>query len=235
MYGEGFQSPGGLDAVEGFCRRLRMRRGMKILEIGSGLGGSAFHLAETFDADVLGLDVSAEMVALSTERKEEKGVSNVAFRHGDIRTSDLGMGAFDLVWTRDCMLYVPEKELVWSNVCAALRPGGQLFVTDFCRGDGPHSDEFETYVDECQYYMTDLDEYVRTLEAAGFGEVHMEDITKAFVAGLREEQEALVDDPEAFLREFDEGDYEYLIKRWDQKIHFCERGDLKWGLFVAMR
>ena len=35
MYGEGIQSPGGLDAVKGFCRRLRMRQGMKILEVGS--------------------------------------------------------------------------------------------------------------------------------------------------------------------------------------------------------
>ncbi|MGI9422736.1 MAG: methyltransferase domain-containing protein, partial [Hyphomicrobiaceae bacterium] len=145
MYGEGFQSPGGLDAVKGFCRRLHMRQGMKILEVGSGLGGSAFYLAETFGADVLGLDISPEMIALSTERKEKKGVSNVSFRRGDIRTSDLDMVAFDLVWTRDCILYVPEKELLWSKVCAALKPGGQLFVTDFCRGEGALSDEFETY------------------------------------------------------------------------------------------
>ena len=177
-----------------------MRQGMKILEVGSGLGGSAFYLAETFGADVLGLDVSAEMVAVSTERKEEKGLSNVSFRHGDIRTSDLETGTFDLVWTRDCILYVPEKELVWSNVCAALRPGGQLFVTDFCRGGGPLSDEFKTYVEECQYYLLALDEYVRTREAAGFGEVRMEDITTAFVEGLRHEQERLIDDREAFLQ-----------------------------------
>ncbi len=199
MYGEGFQSPGGLDAVKGFCRKLRMRQGMKILEVGSGLGGSAFYLAETFGADVLGLDVSAEMVAVSTERQEEKGLSNVSFRHGDIRTSDLEMGTFDLVWTRDCILYVPEKELVWSNICAALRPGGQLFVTDFCRGGGPLSDEFETYVEECQYYLLALDEYVRTLEAAGFGEVRMEDIRRSFVEGLRHEQALLIDVLEALL------------------------------------
>jgi phosphoethanolamine N-methyltransferase len=235
MYGEGFQSPGGVDAVKGFCRKLLMRQGMKILEVGSGLGGSAFYLAETFGAEVLGLDASAEMVALSTERKEEKGLSNVSFRHGDIRTSDLEMATFDLVWTRDCILYVPEKEHIWRNFHAALRPGGQVFVTDFCRGGGPLSDEFETYVEECQYYLLALDEYARTLAAAGFKEVRMEDSTTAFLAGLRQEQEELVDDREAFLRDFDESDYDYLIDRWDKKIRFCERGDLKWGLFVATR
>ena len=235
MYGEGFQSPGGLDAVRGFCGRLHLRRGMKILEVGSGLGGSAFHLAETYGADVFGLDVSAEMVALSAERQKERGVPNVSFRQGDIRTSDLEIGAFDLVWTRDCVLYVPEKNLVWSNVYTALKPGGQLFVTDFGRGGGPHSDDFETYLEECRYYLQTLDEYVRTLEAAGFGQVHMEDITAAFVDGLRKEQGRIVDDRDAFLSEFDEDDYDYLITRWDKKIRFCERGDLKWGLFVAVR
>jgi hypothetical protein len=54
------------------------------------------------------------------------------------------------------------------------------------------------------------------------------------VEGLRQEQERLVDDREAFLREFDESDYCYLIDRWDKKTRLCERGDLKWGLFVAM-
>ena len=57
----------------------------------------------------------------------------------------------------------------------------------------------------------------------------------SILEGLRQEQERLVDDREAFLREFDESDYGYLIDRWDKKIRFCERGDLKWGLFVAMR
>ena len=235
MYGAGFQSPGGLDAVRGFCGRLRMRQGMKILEVGSGLGGSAFHLAETYGADVLGLDVSAEMVALSTERQQEKGLTSVSFRQGDIRTSDLEVGTFDLVWTRDCVLYLPEKSCVWRNVYTALKPGGQLFVTDFCRGGGPLSDEFETYLEECRYYLQALDDYVGALEAAGFGQVHMEDITTAFVDGLRQEQGRLVDDRGAFLREFGEDDYDYLITRWDKKIRFCERGDLKWGLFVAMR
>jgi phosphoethanolamine N-methyltransferase len=235
MYGEGFQSPGGLDAVKGFCRRLHMRQGMKILEVGSGLGGSAFYLAETFGADVLGLDISPEMVALSTERKEKKGVSNVSFHHGDIRTSDLDMGTFDLVWTRDCILYVPEKELLWRKVCAALKPGGQLFVTDICRGGGRLSDEFETYAEESRYYPQSIDDYARTLEAAGFREVRPEDITTAFVEGLRQEQERLVDDREAFLREFEESDYGYLTNRWDKKIRLGEQGDLKWGLFVAMR
>ena len=95
--------------------------------------------------------------------------------------------------------------------------------------------QFETYLEECRYHLLTLDAYVRTLGAAGFRQIRMEDITTAFVGALRHEQERFVDNRETFLRECDENDYDYLIDRWDKKIRFCERGDFKWGLFVAMR
>ncbi len=136
MYGEGFQSPGGIEAVEGFCSRLRMREEMKILDIGSGLGGATFYFAERYSASVLGLDFSQEMVDISMERKEIKRFPNVTFRQGDIRTAVLPAETFDLAWTRDCILYIAEKHLVWKNVYASLNTGGQLFITDFCKGNG---------------------------------------------------------------------------------------------------
>ena len=45
MYGHGFQSPGNIAAMDSFCQKLRMRQGMNILDIGSGLGGASFYLA----------------------------------------------------------------------------------------------------------------------------------------------------------------------------------------------
>src|SRR5262249_53658683 len=80
MYGEGFQSPGNIAAVESFCARLEMRPRVRVLDIGSGLGGSAFYFAERYDARVLGLDVAPAMVELSTERARERDLSTVAFR-----------------------------------------------------------------------------------------------------------------------------------------------------------
>ena len=65
MYGEGFQSPGNIAAVEAFCARLEMRPRMRILDIGSGLGGAAFYFADRYDARVVGLDVAPAMVEIS--------------------------------------------------------------------------------------------------------------------------------------------------------------------------
>ena len=233
MYGEGFQSPGGIEAVEGFCSRLHMREGMKILDIGSGLGGATFYFAERYSATVLGLDYSQEMVDISMERKEIKRFPNVTFQQGDIRTAVLPPDAFDLAWTRDCILYIAEKHLVWKNMYASLKTGGQLFITDFCKGSGPLSESFIKYLMTCHYHLQDLDTYGQALETAGFHNIRIEDHTKAFIDSLRGELKDLNAARDQFLREFTETDFEYLVNRWNTKIQFCEQGDFIWGLFIA--
>jgi phosphoethanolamine N-methyltransferase len=235
MYGRGFQSPGGIEALEGFCARLDLRPGMRALEIGSGLGGSSFHLATRHHLHVVGLDVADAMVEISDERRRQAGIQGVTFVRGDIRTAALDEASFDLAWTRDCVLYVPEKDLVWRQVSRCLKPGGQLFVTDFARGDGPLSPAFRSYVDGCDYHLQTLDGYARTLAAAGLAVTAREDVTADFIAGLEAEKAQLAGRRAAFLREYDLEDYEYLMTRWDQKIAFCRAGELRWGLFVARK
>jgi phosphoethanolamine N-methyltransferase len=235
MYGRGFQSPGGVDALEAFCGRLMLRPGMRALEIGSGLGGSAFHLATRYGLEVVGLDVSNAMVEISNERRLEAGISGVKFVRGDIRTAALSEASFDLVWTRDCVLYVAEKDAVWRQVFRCLAPNGQLFVTDFARGKGPLSHAFRNYLEGCDYHLQTLDQYAGELSAAGLSVVACADVTDAFVAGLEAEKELLARRRDEFLQEYDRSDYDYLMERWDQKIAFCRAGDMKWGLFVARK
>ncbi len=233
MYGEGFQSPGGIEAVEAFCFKLCMHEGMKILDIGSGLGGASFYLAEHYGADVVGLDFSQEMVDISTARIERKKLPHVSFQQADIQTAVLPKDTFDLAWTRDCILYIAEKHLVWKNVYASLNTGGQLFITDFCKGKRPLAESFVTYLSQCHYHLQDLDTYGQALETAGFHNIRIEDHTKAFIDSLQNELKALNAGREQFLQEFTENDFDYLVNRWIKKIQFCEQGDFIWGLFIA--
>jgi cyclopropane fatty-acyl-phospholipid synthase-like methyltransferase len=234
MYGHGLQAPGGLALVESFCQRLRCRPGMRVLDVGSGLGAADFHLASRDQAEVLGVDSSAVMVEISTERARAEGVHGVSFLHGDIRSVRLGM-AFDLNWSRDCILYLSaaEKLPLWERLRSVLVPGGQLFVTDFCCGPVPHSLEFTRYVGDCQYHLSTIEHYVRLLAEAGFVAVRNEDLTEDFIKSMRGELARLEREQESFLREFTEADFRHRHERWTKKIQFCERGDLRWGLFLG--
>ena len=235
LYGEDFQSPGGLDSVRAFAEELEIKPGTKILDIGSGVGGSAFYFAEQFSASVVGVDASPDMVAIGSERAAERGISGVSFRLGRIEDEPLEAETFDIAWTRDVVVCVQAKDRLWKNVYHCLKPGGRLFATDFCRSRESLGDEFREHASQCEYYLQDLDEYVRTLEAAGFRDVTAEDLTHLFIEYLYRERSKLEGKREDFVSKYGEDEFQYLHDRWNKKIGFSEQGDLRWGKFTARK
>ncbi|MBI4853474.1 MAG: methyltransferase domain-containing protein [Acidobacteria bacterium] len=235
MYGTGFQSPGSITMVENFCKRLGLENKIKILDIGSGLGGACFYFAENYDATVLGLDIAQAMVEISTERKIEKNLDKVSFLYGDIKDVELEPNSFDLVWTRDCILYVEEKLKVWQQAYKFLKPGGKLFITDFCRKKETLSTEFSNYLEQCSYYLQSVDDYSQTLENVGLTVLSKEDITDTFISCLQKELDNLNSRKSDFLTKYTQDDYDYLDTRWKNKIKFCKDGDFRWGLFIAQK
>jgi phosphoethanolamine N-methyltransferase len=233
MYGRGFQSPGQVEALEAACALLDLRPGMRVLDLGSGLGGAATYLARQHHAEVLGLDLSAEMVSLSDERLREEPVPGVTFQHGDLVTACLPAESFDLVWTRDTILYVADKAAVWGKVRAALRDRGQLLVTDFCLGSAPSSLEFDAYLAENGYHLQTIPGYAHELRVAGFASVEARDQSSSFQQSLATELQRLEQTKAAFLASFGPDDYAYLTERWRKKVDFCESGQLAWGVFTA--
>ena len=56
IFGEHYISTGGAETTDNLCRRLgsSLRPGVRVLDVGSGIGGAAFHLARTYGAKVTG-------------------------------------------------------------------------------------------------------------------------------------------------------------------------------------
>ncbi len=75
--------------------KLALKPGQRVLDIGSGWGGLAIYLAETFQVDVTGVTLSEEQHAVSTERARERGLSDrVHFHLQDYRALT---GPFDRI------------------------------------------------------------------------------------------------------------------------------------------
>ena len=234
MYGEDFQSHGGVETVEEACQRLGVQPGWRVLEVGSGLGGAAFHLAHRYGAQVVGLDASPDMIQLSETRRRQKGLDNVEFQLGDLCAQDFPP-IYDLVWARDCLLHLSDKAAGFRRLWEALKPGGMLYIADSCRPAYALSAEFTGYLQECDYHLLDLQDYAETLRQAGFTLTVAEDQTRRYADSLVFELERLTRTRESFLRDFSEDDFNYLVGRWQKKIHFCETGHLRWGVFLATK
>ncbi|MEM9539234.1 MAG: class I SAM-dependent methyltransferase [Cyanobacteria bacterium P01_E01_bin.42] len=96
IYGVGFNSPGGTAAIDMLCKDVPKFPGMSILDVGCGSGGATFHFAREYEAEVVGVDYTLEMIALCQERHQEQPHLPIAFQQGDIQILPLTENSFDL-------------------------------------------------------------------------------------------------------------------------------------------
>ncbi len=103
--------------------------GKNVLEFGAGHGRLA--LAYPSMASYLGVDYSANLVALGTQRLARAGLSDRArLVHGDVLSFGRTTAAFDVVCSLGMLTYFTDPKPVLRKMSAYLKPGGILF-TDF--------------------------------------------------------------------------------------------------------
>lgn len=237
VFGDGYVSTGGPETTAYLCEKLgnRLRKGARALDVGSGIGGAAFHLANDYGVSVTGVDLSPEMVNIALERaRSAKGASEVQFILGDILQIPFGH-RFDILWSRDALMHVHDKPRLFSRLFELTEPGGRLVITDYARGTTAGSPEFQAYIASTGYHVVDPASYGKLLEGAGYTDVVVEDATDRFVDILKREVERLSSNRGEFLKLFSEEDLNYLVERWEMKVGFCGAGDMKWGIYKADR
>ena len=186
-------------------------------------------MVRNFDLKVQGIDVSRNMVALAQEKCNAYGLQDqVVFTQGDCLELKL-TEQFDAVYSRDVFLHIHEKSRLFSVLHDSLRHEGVLFFTDYCWGDPPRNPEFEAYVRERGYCLHTLAEYRELVEAAGFTQVHCEDLSDQFVQILRTELNSIES------MEMTESARSKLSASWRSKLAHCEAGHHRWGLICGVK
>ena len=237
IFGAGYISTGGHETTEYLCSKLgdTLKPGVRVLDVGSGIGGAAFCLAKKYGAAVTGIDLAPEMIAIGLERaKEWDAPETVQFLIGDILKTEFPE-KFDVIWSRDALMHLHDKPLLFSTLFNLLAPGGKLIITDYARGTGEGSPEFQAYVKSTGYHLVDPATYGKFLEGAGFVDVDVEDATGKFIDIMKREAARLSSNPEEFVGMFSAEDLKYLVDRWAMKDVFCNAGDMKWGIYLATK
>jgi SAM-dependent methyltransferase len=102
-----------------------IRPGMRVLDLGSGVGDVAFVAADLVGPDgfVVGVDRSPPMVARARLRAEQRGLAQVEFVEGDVHEPAPG-GPFDAIVGRLVLVWVPDPAKVLRRQATVLRAGG---------------------------------------------------------------------------------------------------------------
>ena len=127
----------GLKATVELAKEIGVERDMRVLDLGSGLGGAARYLAKQYGCRVVGLDLSFDYCRAAAALTERLGLQGeVSFRQGNALDTPFPDGSFDVVWTQHASMNIADKAKLYGEIRRVLRPGGRLAIYDVVAGAG---------------------------------------------------------------------------------------------------
>ncbi|MGH9178192.1 MAG: class I SAM-dependent methyltransferase [Acidimicrobiales bacterium] len=101
--------------------------GDRVLDVGCGTGSSTRDLARlAAPGSVLGVDLSARMLAYARERTRAEGLENAAYLRADAQVHPFDQGRFDVITSSFGAMFFDDQPAAFANLAAALRPGGRM-------------------------------------------------------------------------------------------------------------
>jgi ubiquinone/menaquinone biosynthesis C-methylase UbiE len=194
---------GGRAATIELVSQLGLEPGMRLLDVGSGIGGAARHMAHAEGCRVVGIDLTPEFVAVANELARRVGLADrVSYREGSALALDVPPASFDAATMLHVGMNIEDKAGVFAEVRKALKPGGSFGVYDIMRtGEGgptfpvPWSSRPETS------FLAAPASYRRALEGAGFAVIKERD-RRGFALDFLREMKAKSDAAKAAGKPF---------------------------------
>ena len=112
--------------------------GLNVLDVGCGLGGPCRMLADEYNCQATGIDLSNEYIRTANKLSELVNLHNkTTFIQGNATELPFEDNTFDVVWTQHVQMNIPDKKKFYSEINRVLKLGGHFLFYDILKkGNG---------------------------------------------------------------------------------------------------
>jgi ubiquinone/menaquinone biosynthesis C-methylase UbiE len=127
----------GREATLELASRAQFKPGLRVLDVGCGLGGSVRYLASEHQCQTTGIDLTKEYVDVANTLADLVGLKHrVECRQCSALDMPFDDATFDIVWTEHVQMNIADKRAFYAEIARVLAPRGRLLFHDIFQGDG---------------------------------------------------------------------------------------------------
>ncbi|MCC5905507.1 MAG: methyltransferase domain-containing protein [Balneolaceae bacterium] len=211
----------------------KLSKDSRVIDLGSGYGGSARYLANRFGCRVVAFNLSEVENERARELNREQELDElIEVVDGNFEELPYKNEQFDLVWSQDAFLHSPDREQVLKEASRVLKPGGDFIFTDPMQSDDCPEGVLQPILDRIHLESMASPRFYKSLGTQhSLKFIRFEELTehlkKHYAAILREtqknEKELQVNVSNEYLENMKTG-----LQHW---INGAQKEFLSWGIF----
>jgi len=182
-YGKSMMSEGGREAIDFMFKGLSIK-GKKALDIGSGLGGVAYYLANEYNMKVTGLEINPWIVEEAKQKIPAKLQNNLNFiLNNDNNKLPFEDNSFDIIYSKGVLCHVENKQGIFNECYRVLKPRGTLIINDWL---SPKKGKWGSYIQRLveleglTLYAETIDGYLKFFKEGNFNKVEVINLSKQY-------------------------------------------------------
>ena len=229
IWGEGFMAPGGEGNVAHLIDGLNVQN-KRILDIGCGIGGPAFVLANKYGARVTGIDIEAHLIDHAQIRAKELGLEKqTEFNFVKPGALDFPDESFDVVFSSGALTQVENKLGIYQESWRVLNPGGTFTCYDWMKPRGEYSQDMLYWfeLEGITYAMETPERHKETFQEAGFINVRIKDKSDWYRREAIVEYEKLKSNLYTSMVELlGQEDADHFVESWRMLVIICDKREM---------
>ncbi|WP_144391622.1 SAM-dependent methyltransferase [Pleionea sediminis] len=204
----------------------------RVLDAGSGYGGSARYLAKRFGCQITALNVAETENTRNRQMTEEQGLSNlINVEDGSFEDIKAENESFDVIWSQDAVLHSGDREKVMAEFARVLKPGGQLIFTDPMQADDCPEGVLDKVLQRIHLdTLGSIAFYREHLKMHGLQEVGIEEMTQNLITHYGRVAQELKSHRAELKGKVSEDYIERMLTGLGHWVEAGEKGYLSWGI-----